>query len=102
MSELAILGFGRNDFTGTIPTQFGNLRNLGTIEPSIYDRRTENAALLNAHLFLRYFFLVYLGLERNEIGGTIPTELTALVNLGKSLNITKLGDELLVSCVCGF
>ena len=32
LSNLAILGLGRNDFVGAIPTQFASLQNLGTCD----------------------------------------------------------------------
>lgn len=32
LSNLAILGLGRNDFAGSIPTHFGNLRDMGAFD----------------------------------------------------------------------
>jgi hypothetical protein len=85
LQSLAILGLGRNDFTGTLPTEIGLLSNLGK-------KRTGGAVEICSliivelesvvHLTLNSSaHAVYLGLERNDVRGTIPVELTSLVNL---------------------
>lgn len=43
------------------------------------------AQKINLTHLLFFFHPVYLGLERNDLGGTIPDELTTLFQLGMSL-----------------
>jgi hypothetical protein len=55
MTELRGLRLGRNQLSGTLPSEFGNLKNLEEL-------------ILND----------------NDLSGTIPTELAGLSKLGKS------------------
>ena len=86
LSRLSILGLGRNDFVGSIPTQLGNLQNLGKydwdifLQSSVFTVETANSASIPRFSCAK----VYLGLERNDLIGSIPLELTTLDSLGKS------------------
>jgi len=67
----------RNDLMGTIPSEIGNLSDLGELDGSgpQFQRCTSNDSIPHRDL-------VVLGLGRNEIQGSVPTEMGHLTVLG--------------------
>lgn len=69
------------DFTGVLPKQLGNLKNLTFLDVSANSLNgeipTELGKLTN---------IVTLGLANNDFSGTVPTEFGYFVNLGELIS----------------
>jgi hypothetical protein len=75
-----VLGLGRNQISGTLPSQLGQLGFLSEYLPSFF--------VSFAHRWSTQLLIFHssatLGLEGNEIEGTIPVEFSSMTSLGKS------------------
>lgn len=81
MSNIELLGLGRNDLTGSIPEEMGNMESLS--KHSYCKRR---CAFLFCPFYLTLLLIKYIdtfGLENNKLSGTIPSELGNLQQMSK-------------------
>lgn len=89
LSTLVVLGLGRNQLSGSLPSALGGLKNLSKYHVRLIDVRLR---IIRSPFSQNMFPLVItpislrvatLGLEGNSFEGTLPTEFGQMVSLGK-------------------
>ena len=79
----ASLDLPKNDLSGSIPSEVGLMTRLGELVCTIAIRLKRNALRTLSYFVFHSFILDWLSLSNNELTGSIPSEINAMVNLSE-------------------